>query len=170
MVFEISIAMKHAQRGFGLGLGGDSFQTILVPLILIGIIGAIAWPVFSDYMTEARMREGFALVRSAQAAVEKASAESGPRDFSIAGAPGWTPPAPNDYLQSVSIAKSGIIIIRYTARVSNAGENGLQIVPVAGGKPLDLSSPASAGKKFSWQCEGGSAKSILLAKRLGNCR
>ena len=47
--------------------------TLIELLVVIGIIGAIAWPAFLDYRTEARMREGLALVRMAQAAVELTS-------------------------------------------------------------------------------------------------
>ena len=163
--------MRSSQRGFGLGLGGGLFDTIVVPLIVIGVLVWIAIPAYRDYRTLARVNEGIGLAAPAKAAVEKAFAAKGPADMSQRATTGWTVPAPAEHLQSVAIAGDGKITLRFNESVAPQGENEIQIVPVSGGKALDLSSAASAGRKFEWQCGGPAGRTTVLEKyRPKDCR
>jgi Tfp pilus assembly protein PilE len=137
-------------------------------LILIGVLGAVAWPVFSDYVAGTRVREGLVLALPAQDAIEQAFRTTGPMNFSAENAIPWSPPPPGANVQSVSVERSGRVVIHYTVRVSRAGKNRLEIVPQAQGKALDLSDPANAGKKFLWRCGGGN--STVPEKYRGDCR
>lgn len=155
--------MQRAQRGFGLGLGGSLFDTVIVPLVIFCILGVVAWSSYDTYRTTTRVKAGLALAAEAQAAIDKAFAAKGPADFSAAGRTG-------EHVQSIAVARSGVITVRYTADVAGAGENTLQIVPVANGKALDLSDPASAGRKYTWQCGGKAGATTLPEKYRPDCR
>ena len=54
--------------------------------------------------------------------------------------------------------------IRFTEDIAPADKNQLQIVPVAAGKRLDLSDPASKGKTFQWQCGGANGNTTVPAE------
>ena len=163
--------MRRAQRGFGLGFGGSFFDTIVLPLIMIGVLAAIAVPAYRDYRTRVRVTDGLVLAASARAAVEKAFAAKGPADMSQRTITGWAAPAPGQHLQSAAIARDGTITLRFAEGVAPQGEHEIQIVPVAGGQPLDLSSAASAGRKFEWQCGGPAGRTTVLEKyRPKDCR
>ncbi len=158
------------QRGFGLGLGGSVYETLLLPIILVAIIASVGWWAYGDYRMKARVKAGLALAAPAQAAVEKTFAAKGPLDFAATGNTGWVSPPPGADVQIITIARTGVITVRYTALLAAAGENQIQIVPVSEGNALDLSNPASAGRKFTWQCGGAAGKTTLPAKIRGDCR
>lgn len=164
--------MLKKQRKFGLGFtGGGFWETIGMPLVIVAILAAVAVPAYLDYMKRSRVGEALALAAPARAAVEKAFAAKGPEDMSQRAKTGWTAPAPTQHLQSVAIAKNGAITLRFTESVAPQGESEIHIVPVSGGKALDLSSAASAGKKFEWQCGGAAGKTTLPEKyRPNDCR
>lgn len=164
--------MLKEQRGFGLGFtGGGIFETIGVPLIILAILAAIAVPAYLDYVKRLRVSQGLVLAAPARAAVEKAFAAKGPADMSQRANSGWTPPASIPHIQTVAIAKNGAITLRFAESVAPRGESEIQIVPVSGGRALDLSSTASAGKKFEWQCGGAAGKTTLPEKyRPKDCR
>jgi hypothetical protein len=160
--------MRRQQRGFGLGLSGNLFDNGIVLLIMLAIAGFVGWTAYSDYRGRKDVAAGVALAAEARAAVEKAFASKGPADFSTAA--GWTTAAPTDVVRSITIEKSGAITVRYTERVADKGHQELQIVPVADGKPLDLSNPASKGRKFTWECGGSAGKTTVPEKLRGVCR
>jgi Tfp pilus assembly protein PilE len=161
---------RKRQRGFGLGLRsgvGDMLWT----LAIIGVLVAIAIPAYSDYAARSRVNDGLAAAGSARAAVEKTFAAKGPTDMSRRANTGWMPPAFKEHLQSLAIARDGTITVRFTDAVAPQAENQVQIVPVSGGAPVDLSQAASAGRKFEWQCGGPAGKTTLPEKfRPTTCR
>lgn len=163
--------MKYkSQLGFGLGLGG-SFSDTVVVLIIIGILVAVAVPAYRDYWRLARVSEAVASAAGAKAAVEKAFAAKGPADMSQSAVTGWTAPAATEHLQLAAIGKDGAITLRFADSVAPQGQNEIRIVPVSGGKPVDLSLAANAGRKFEWQCGGPAGKTTLLEKhRPKDCR
>ena len=161
---------RKAQLGFGLGLGGGFFDMVVVPAIMIAILVLIAIPAFNDYKARSRVSAGLAAAATARDAVEKTFARA-PADMSQRRNTRWIPPASREGVQSLAIARDGTITLRFTDEVAPQAENQLQIVPVSGGKPLDLSQPANAGLKFEWQCGGGAGKSTLPEKfRPKDCR
>ncbi|MGE0876416.1 MAG: pilin [Burkholderiales bacterium] len=163
--------MMRSQRGFGLGLGTSYFETLVMPALILTVLALVAIPAWLDHKARERITGGLAQAAKAQAAVERAFMTKGPGDFSQAPVSGWTPPKPGEFVESIRISRTGIITVRYTAKVATAEENELQIVPMADGKPLDLSNPASKGRKFSWQCGGGAGNTTVReSRRPETCR
>jgi Tfp pilus assembly protein PilE len=164
--------MRKSQLGFGLGFGGGFFEWIVVPAVIIGILVLVAIPSYNNYRVLSRVNEELAIVvPPAKAAVEKAFATRGPADMSRRSNTGWIRPAPRQNLQSMDIARDGTITLRFTDSVAQQVENQIQIVPVSGGKALDLSQAANAGLKFEWQCGGSAGKTTLPEKyRPKDCR
>jgi hypothetical protein len=71
----------------------------------------------------------------------------------------------------MDIARDGRITLRFTDAVAPEAENQIQIVPVSGGKALDLSESANKGLKFDWECGGPAGKTTLPEKfRPQDCR
>jgi type IV pilus assembly protein PilA len=163
---------RKAQLGFGLGLRGNFVETLGIPAAIIAILAAVAIPAYSDFRAKARVTEELnAVAAPARTAVEKAFIARGPADMSRRSITGWMRPGFRPYLQSAGIAKNGTITLRFTDDVAPQAQNQIQIVPVSGGKPLDLSQAANAGLGFEWQCGGPAGRSTLPEKlRPENCR
>ena len=159
-----------AQLGFGLGLGG-SIGDLLVPIIMFAILAFIAYPAYIEFRAVARVTEGIGSVATAKAAIEKAFVAKGPADMSRIAVTGWTAPAPTEHIQLAAIGKDGSITLLFAESVAPKGQNDVQIVPVSGGKAVDLSLAVNAGRKFEWQCGGPAGKTTLPEKfRPKNCR
>ena len=91
--------------------------------------------------------------------------------MSLRATTGWTPPGSARRLQSVAIRSDGVVTLQFTVSVAPLGENEIQIVAVSGGKALELSSAASAGRKFEWQCGGAAGKATVPERyRQMDCR
>jgi Tfp pilus assembly protein PilE len=160
------------QLGFGLGLGGGFFDMVVVPAIIIAILVFVAIPAYTDFKARASVNEELAaVVPGAKAAVERAFANRGPTDMSRRATTGWIRPESRQNVQSMAIEKDGTITLRFTDAVAPQAENQVQIVPVSGGKALDLSQPTNKGLKFEWQCGGPAGKTTLPEKlRPQDCR
>ena len=138
---------------------------------VMAILVVIAVPAYLDFTARSRIAEGVAVANGARDAVAKAFSARGPADMSQRAITGWTPPPTSESVQSVSIEKTGTVTIRYTDKVSPAETNQVQIVPVTGGKALDLSDPANKGAIFEWECGGAAGRTTVPTKiRPGNCR
>jgi len=163
---------RKAHLGFGLGLGGGFFDLVVVPAVIIAILVLVAIPAYNDFKAQSFVREELAIVApGAKAAVEKAFATRGPADMSRRSHTGWIRPASRPNLQSMDIARDGTITLRFTDAVAPQAENQIEIVPVSGGKALDLSEPANKGLRFEWQCGGPAGKTTLPEKyRPKDCR
>ena len=131
-------------------------------IFMLAVVGLGAWAVsgYRDYVGRA-VREGAEKARPAMAAVERAFQERGPTDMSRPQATGWKIPAATSKVRSVSIGPAGVVTVQFADAVADAEESLLQLVPVADGRPLDLSRPESAGRKFGWECGGASGKTTL---------
>ena len=163
---------RKAQLGFGLGFHPSFFDTIVLPILIVGILALVAIPSFNNYLGLSRVSKELAEVAApARAAVEKAFITRGPTDMSRRSSTGWLRPGFRQYLQSADIGKDGTITLRFTSEIAAQAENQIQIVPVSGGKPLDLSQATNAGLKFEWQCGGAAGKTTLPEKfRPKECR
>jgi Tfp pilus assembly protein PilE len=164
--------LRKAQLGFGLGFGGGFFDMVVVPAIVIAILLLVAIPAYTDFKAKASVNDELAtVVPSAKAAVERTFATRGPTDMSRRATTGWIRPASRQNVQSMDIEKDGTITLRFTDAIAPQAENQVQIVPVSGGKALDLSQPANKGLKFEWQCGGAAGKTTLPEKlRPRDCR
>lgn len=158
------------QRGFGLGLGGSA-SDLVVPVVIVVVLGLIAYPVFDEYRARARVAAAMTWVASAKVAVEKAFVTKGPADMSQSTVTGWSAPVASEHLQLLAISKQGVIIMRFADSIAPQRNNELHIVPVAGGKALDLSVASNAGRSIEWQCGGPAGKTTLPEKlRPTDCR
>ena len=136
--------MRKRQLGFGLGFGGSFSDRVVVPAVIFAILAVVAIPSFVNYRVLSRVSNELAEVGApAKAAIEKAFITRGPADMSRRSNTGWMRPGFRQYLQSADIAKDGTITLRFTGEVAPQAENQIQIVPVSGGKPLDLSQAAN---------------------------
>ncbi len=163
---------RKAQLGFGLGLGGGFFDMIVVPAVIIAILVLVAIPAYTDFKARGFVDEELAaVVPGAKAAVERAFASRGPADMSRRSTTGWFMPTSRPYLQSMAIEKDGTITLRFTEAVAPQEENQVEIVPVSGGKAVDLSQPTNKGLKFEWKCGGPAGNTTLPGKlRPKDCR
>ncbi len=148
-------------------------QTELPLLILaIGLIAAaVAIPAWNDFTKRKQVLTGFFLADTARLAVEQSFRDQGPADMSRPDISRVALPAPTSEVQSLVVARDGTITVVFSAAVAEPGANTLQIAPVAGGKPFDLSDPANQGKPYDWECGAAAGKSTLPEKwRPSKCR
>ena len=140
-------------------------------IAIAGVLAAVVLPAYQDYTRQFEVRGAIERSVTAKDAVAKAFASKGAADMSSQVNTGWIAPTATWDVPSVSIARDGSITLRFTDKVAPAQDSQIQIVPVLEGKRLDLSDPASAGKKFEWQCGGNAGKSTLRSKfRPEDCR
>ena len=166
---EWSIRKHDAMKAFQSG----SFHNISLPIMvaIIGVGVAIALPTWQDIELRVRVEDGIALAHPARESVEKIFAAERPGDMAEQLRAKWTPPAPTADVEAVSVAKDGVITVRFTRQIAVAEANQIQIVPVAAGRALDLSDPANRGKPFVWECASKAGKSTLAENRVPrSCR
>lgn len=143
----------------------------MVLIAIIGYVATVVVPTYQYFSTQADVGNGIALAGPARIAIEKTFAELGPGDMAQR-AEGKLPSSAG-HVQSISIGRDGVVTIRFrfSESIAPADRNQIQIVPVSGGKALDLSDPASKGKKFEWQCGGSAGASTFAVKhRPPGCR
>lgn len=159
------------QRGFGLGFHSSVFENIGMPLIIMAVLGWVAWGAYGDYRARTQVEAGLALAAAAQAATERAHAQRGAGGFAAALRRHWTPPPTGEIVESIRVADSGVVTVRYTARVADEGENQIQIVPLANGRAIDLGATQGPGPALSWQCGGAAGiTTVPASRRPESCR
>lgn len=134
--------------------GGFTLVELLIVIGIMGILVAVAVPVYLNYTVRARVTEGFSLVSGAQMAVADSIALYNGLPPNQA-ATSYLSPAPTENVESITIADdgSGSIIIDYTEQ---AGSGTIIFVPT-----LD------ATNNISWSCTGGTMEDRY---RPVNCR
>lgn len=124
--------MKH--RGFTL-------IELMIVVAIVGLLAALAFPAYQDYVRRARIAEGLNLASSAKLAVFEATIinHTLPANQAVTG---YVTPVPTANVASVSIAdNTGEITITYTA--------------LAGGGTILMTPTIQANGDMTWTCTGG---------------
>lgn len=137
--------MRTVQKGFTL-------IELMIVIAIIGILAAIAIPMYQDYTIRSKVTEGIAAASPCKLGVAEYYSAASAFPASLASAGCTT--VVTTYVASVDVAAGGVV----TVTLSNATGLG----PAAGGT-IVLTPTATTGA-VDWRCAGGGALSGAGAK------
>lgn len=120
--------------------------TCLAPILIVGILAAIAIPAYQDYTIRAQISEGLNLAAAPKAAVAESFLRSGvvPADRLAVGLPADPTQTAGRYVASVNIAR-GTILVAYGSNANAA----------IAGSVLAIRPYVMPDRSVSWRCGQG---------------
>ena len=142
---------------------GFTMVDLMIGAAMLGIVAAVAIPVYQDYTVRTQVTEGMALAAPVQARVAEIAAAGATADRPLAQgyATGQVLPAATRHVQSVEVVpESGVVTIAYQPRLAPTGQNLLVLQPLAGLARLPAATRpfAPVTAEVSWRCLAAGAR------------
>jgi type IV pilus assembly protein PilA len=118
---------------------GFTLIELMIVVAIMGVLAAIAIPVYQNYTIRTRVSEGLTLASAAQLAVNEYTLTNNQLP-AVPADTQYTPPAATPNVSSIVMGNLGVITINYTA---NAGNGSIILIPTL--QVGDL----------LWDCTGG---------------
>ncbi|MDO5056440.1 MAG: pilin [Lautropia sp.] len=147
----------------GQGQQGFTVVDLMIGAAMLGIVAAVAIPVYQDYTVRVQVTEGLTLAAGAQAHVASMAAAGLPAGQVLAQgyATGYGGQAPTRQVQSIEITpESGVVSVVYPPRLAPIGQNRLVLQPVVGQAGLPVASRpfAPVTEPIVWHCRAAGAR------------
>lgn len=140
---------------------GFTLIETMITLAIIGLLAAVALPVYQNYTIRTKVAEGLIMSTPLKNAIVEAFQNGGPRSMACtdkATCDALVAPAMHNlatsYVAAITSASNGVITITYRIPAIPQDRNQLVLTPVEanGTTPLDLSNGSSQGKVINWIC------------------
>ncbi|MRX08159.1 M48 family metalloprotease [Pseudoduganella sp. FT25W] len=136
-----------------LGVGGAG--SVLGVIALVGVLAAVAIPVYQDYLVKARMAQAINVGHEATAAVERYFYANG-RGPATLEAAGYAMDDPNHAVQDISVDPGNGMVRVYPSDLNYRG------------KAIAFTPRVDENKRVVWQCAGGDIPARVLPPECHN--
>lgn len=140
---------------------GFTLIETMITLAIIGLLAAVALPVYQNYTIRTKVAEGLIMSSPLKNALVEAFQNGGPRSMECTDKTTCDALAAPDlhnltynYVAAITSAGNGAITITYRIPAIPQNQNQLVLTPVEsnGTTPLDLSHGSTQGKVINWSC------------------